>query len=200
MTARSFIEVALKWYWDLLFQKLGWSFEKEWGRKVYVFSLLWQRQVIDLMLVFIISGCDLHPHLHMQLSCANLALLYGKTVLGLTCVGKSPEELVDSTGHLGECWVPWQGGRQGPYAFVGLGIKRFVYLLCLFCIFCCCCMISRECLKQSSPGTSAKSVYVINNEGRTNQHMSGWCKSFLHLGHAETNSVRRQILKNPKWG
>lgn len=54
-----------------------------------MFSLLWQRQIVVLLLVFIISNHDFHSHLHMQLSCDNLVLLYGKTVLGLTCVGKS---------------------------------------------------------------------------------------------------------------
>lgn len=54
-----------------------------------MFRLLWQRQIIVSMLVFIISNCDFHPHLQMQLTYDNLALLYGIPVLGLTCVSKS---------------------------------------------------------------------------------------------------------------
>lgn len=122
------------------------------------------------------------------------------------CVGKtlSVQQFVDSTGHLGKCWEPWQGGRWGHCAFVGLGIRRFVSILNIFLLSFAVTTESQENSWGSPPGTSAKSVYVINSKERANPNtcQEKVVQSFLHLGRADkscawTNPEKSKIRLVP---
>lgn len=63
----------------LTLKEIGVKFLKGVGKeRISADKSVVQRQIIVSVLVYIISYCDFHPHLYMQLSYDNLALLYGK--------------------------------------------------------------------------------------------------------------------------